>query len=89
MIDNAVAHYEHLIQQGVEHPDAIQHAVQRFGVPTGVLQARIAGGVAQHAATMEALAKARSLLLDEVAYDHDETDDIVRDLYNAITGEEV
>lgn len=88
MIDNAVAHFEHLVEQGKNSNEAIEHAVQRYGVPRHVLVQRVVGRVADHQATMNALAEARERLVVGEDYDDNRRALLVlRKLYNAITGE--
>lgn len=92
MIDNAVAHYDHLIAQEVPAERAIQHVRQRFGVSEDTLRERIAGKVAQHDATMDALSKARAYLIeaaDERPGHFTDADAILWDLYEAVTGEDL
>jgi hypothetical protein len=93
--DNAVAHYDHLCEQGVPMDRAIQHVIRRFGVSEADFRRRLGGRVAQHQATMEALAAARELLVTE----DDDTAPVwekptrlktlaaLRALYAAVTGE--
>jgi hypothetical protein len=90
--DNAVAHYHHLRQQGVHRDAALDHTAQRFGVSREILRARVDGFVADTAATHEALASARYWLTEPMTYDPDSAyalHEVLRDLYNAITGEDL
>lgn len=87
MIDNAVAHYEHLLAQEVPADRAIQHVRLRYGVEESVLRERIAGKVADHEATLAALAEARDQVVRGDFKRPPLT--VLRDLYVAITGEDV
>ena len=91
-LNNAILHVEHLREQGVEESKALAHAAQRFGVLPATLKERMDGKVADRNATREALAAARSHLIDPdvgVGRPDEEAVEILRNLYVAITGEQV
>lgn len=87
MIDNAVAYYEHLREQGCTPSKAVAHVEQRFGVPRRVVLDRVNGKVADHEATMIALADAKRLLVGTGGAHQLELRDCLASLYEAITGE--
>lgn len=85
MIDNAVSYYRHLREQDVKPADALDHAVQRYGVKRDDLTARINGFVVDGPATRAALAEVRAVLSSP--HDNDDHGALLRKLYNAVTGE--
>lgn len=89
MIDNAVAYFEDLVNvQEVEPSNAFDHVQQRYGIDRLTLEKRLDGKVAQHTATMEALADVKAYLTGDVELeDFDQLDTMIRVLYNAVTGE--
>ena len=84
MIDNAISYYFHLREQGLSVAAATHHTVQRFGVSDTDLFARVMGGVADKEATRAALAETRAHL---TGTDEGDAEELLRDLYRAITGE--
>lgn len=89
-IDNAVAHYERLREQGVKPSAALEGTRLRFGIDKTVLMRRVNGFVADHEATMQALAEAKDLLGRDWTSARLEVLEVVGvldDLYTAITGE--
>lgn len=63
MIDNAVAHVKHLREQGKPASEAVEHAMQRYGVSRKDLLNRVNGYVADRDATQDALAEAKFNLM--------------------------
>ena len=90
-IDNAVAYVHDLYYvQDLDLKTAMDHATQRFGVSREILERRFLGYVADPDRTMRALAKARSYLTGETFWEYDDADelaDVLREVYEAITGE--
>lgn len=92
MIENAVNYFWDLRNQGVSLEVAKTHTAQRFGVSPGDLMYRVAGGVADPKATREALADARGYLDGTIFWEYDDADELahaLRNLYVAITGEDL
>jgi hypothetical protein len=84
MIDNAVAHYTHLLNQGKTVKDALYHTRLRYGVSEEALWDRIHGLVANPWETRIALAAAKEHLTQG---DGNRSRAILQHLYEAITGE--
>jgi hypothetical protein len=88
VIDNAVAHVKHLREQGKLPSEAIEHAVQRFGVSQRDLINRVNGYVADRERTQNALAEAKEYLSTLPASPSPtEAERLLRELYEAVTGE--
>lgn len=92
IMNNAVEHFRHMLSQDIPPSKAMAHVVQRYGVNADALARRIQGLVARPEATREALAEARPYLTGERFYEYDdglELAEVLRKLYNAVTGEDL